>query len=62
MNKEKRENIARKTTIKIFEAILEEHNGYTPEEIKKDKLAEECEGHSLWTRIYDVVYSNIGKK
>lgn len=62
MTSERKEELARKATLKIFAAILEKQNGYTPEEIKKDKLAEDCEGAELWTSVYEAVYGVCGKK
>jgi len=57
-----KEQIARETTNKIFEVILEEHNGYTPEEIKKGKLAEDCESEESWQKIFEVVKNGLAKK
>ena len=53
------EDKAKKLTIEIFKVILEEHNGYSPEEIKKNKLAEECEGSTMFSRIQRLIESKI---
>lgn len=62
MTKDRKDILAQKATLKVLSAILEEQNGYTPEEIKAHKLAEACEGSELWDRVYKVVYNLIGKK
>ena len=49
------EEKARKLTLNIIEIILEEQNGYTKEEIKQDKLAEDCEGSAMFTRIEELL-------
>lgn len=46
---------ARLVTLAIFRVILEEHNGYTKEQIKADKLDEECVGAEVFTRIEDII-------
>ena len=56
LNKKER---AKKLTIKIFEVILEEHNGYSIEEIKKDKLGEECACGSDFERIQNLIEKQI---
>jgi len=62
MNKQRKEDLATKTSLQIIEHILEEQNGFTPEEIKKDKLAEDCMGSVLYQRIYDSIYKLCGKQ
>ena len=56
MNKKER---ARKLTIKIFEVILEEHNGYTKQEIKDGNLGEECETDSSFIRIQELIKEHM---
>lgn len=57
-----KEQIARDTTNKIFEVILEEHNGYSKDEIKAKDMASNCEGEVSWERIFEVVKKGLAKK
>ncbi len=54
-----KQELVRKTTLKIFEVILEEMNGYTKEEIKSKKLAEDCYGSNEFERIETIIKSVI---
>ena len=45
----------RKVVIEIFEAILEEQNGFTKKEIKEGNLGEDCEGCILWDKIESII-------
>ncbi len=44
-----------KITIEIFRVILEEFNGYAPEKIIKEKLAEECESSVPFQKIKEIL-------
>lgn len=50
---------AKELTIKVIQIILEEHNGYSKEDIKKNKLAEECEGTEIFRRIEYMLKRNL---
>lgn len=56
MNKQDR---SREITLKIFKIILEESNGYSPEEIKEGQLAEDCEYSKYFERIQKLIKSQI---
>ena len=61
MTTKRKEELARKATLKIFSIILEEQNGYTKEDIKERKLDEDCEGSEIWDGIYKTVFNLCGK-
>jgi len=52
------EEKAKTLTVKIFEVILEEINGYSKEEIKSKKLAEECETSVEFQRIQKLIQNS----
>jgi hypothetical protein len=55
----KKKEKARRLTIEIFKVILEEHNGYTSDEIKKGNLAEKCETDESFQRIQEIIEQGL---
>lgn len=45
---------AEQLTLKVMRIILEEVNGYEPEEIKSKKMAEDCASSDLYQRTFEL--------
>lgn len=57
-----KEKLARDTTLEVIRIILEEHNGYSRQQIEQENIAESYEAvHSeLWNRMYKTVLEAVG--
>ena len=57
--KEKKAKKAFDITVEIFKIILEEHNGYSQQQIQEDNLAVQCESSVEFGKIQEIILKNI---